>query len=68
LADQILTLYQQPELVERLGKQGRQYAIERYSFEQALNQYEALFAQVTDCTAPVPPTYTLSTEKPGGDF
>ncbi len=68
LANQILTLYQQPDVVEQLGRQGRQYAIDRYSFEQALNQYEALFAQVTDCIAPAPPSYTLSTEKPGGDF
>ena len=68
LANQILALYHQPELVQQLGKQGRQYAIERYSFEQALNQYEALFAQVTDSTVPLRPPYTLSTEKSVSDF
>ena len=48
LAEQILALYQNPEQAELLGKQGRHYALERYSFEQALNHYEALFYQVTE--------------------
>lgn len=46
LAETILDLYKHPEQVEQLGRQGRQYAIEQYSFEQALNQYEALFASL----------------------
>ncbi len=48
LAQQILEFHKNPEQAERLGKQGRQYALERYSFEQALNQYEALFYQVKE--------------------
>lgn len=48
LAMQILEFHKNPEQAERLGKQGRQYALERYSFEQALNQYEALFYQVKE--------------------
>jgi colanic acid biosynthesis glycosyl transferase WcaI len=50
LAAQILELYNNPERAAVLGKMGRQYAIERYSFEQALNQYEALFNKVKDST------------------
>ncbi|GAP95256.1 glycosyltransferase family 4 protein [Leptolyngbya sp. NIES-2104] len=62
LADQILELYQNPELATRLGKQGRQYAIERYSFEQALTQYETLFEKVANTPA-VKPAYRFSVDK-----
>lgn len=63
LAAQILDLYQNPEKAELLGKQGRQYAIERYSFEQALNQYEALFNTVRDSADVEKPAYGLSVDK-----
>lgn len=62
LANQILALYHNPELATRLGKQGRQYAIERYSFEQALTQYEDLFEKVVKLSA-VKPAYRLSVDK-----
>jgi colanic acid biosynthesis glycosyl transferase WcaI len=62
LSNAILNLYHNPNYAEQLGKQGRQYAIERYSFEQALNQYEALFQKVSAET--VKPAYTLSVNKP----
>lgn len=65
LANQILELYKNPEQADLLGKQGRQYAIDRYSFEQALNQYETLFEQVRDSSLAVRSAYALSTEKPG---
>jgi colanic acid biosynthesis glycosyl transferase WcaI len=42
LATAILDLYRNPEKVENLGYKSRKYAMEHYSFEQALNQYEAL--------------------------
>lgn len=42
LATAILDLYQNPEQVKTLGENSRKYAVEQYSFEQALNQYEAL--------------------------
>ena len=48
LAASVLELYQNPELAERLGYQGRQFAVERYSFEQALSQYESLFYSVIE--------------------
>ena len=44
LASAIEGLYNNPDKAEMLGHQGRQYAIEHYSFEQALNRYEELFA------------------------
>jgi colanic acid biosynthesis glycosyl transferase WcaI len=66
MADQIVQLYQNPEWVEQLGRQGRQYAVERYSFEQALNQYEALFERVTD-QSPVRTPYPLNPKQSGAD-
>ncbi|MBD2212645.1 glycosyltransferase family 4 protein [Nostoc linckia FACHB-104] len=42
LANAILDLYQNPEKVKNLGYKSRQYAVEQYSFEQALNNYETL--------------------------
>ncbi|BAY76359.1 group 1 glycosyl transferase [Nostoc linckia NIES-25] len=42
LAMAILDLYQNPEKVKALGYKSRQYAVEQYAFEQALNQYESL--------------------------
>jgi colanic acid biosynthesis glycosyl transferase WcaI len=47
LADAVLDLYQNPEKTKKLGQQGRQHAIEHYAFEQALNNYEALFSSIT---------------------
>lgn len=67
LAKQILELQKNPDQAERLGKQGRQYALERYSFEQALSQYENLFYQVKASSLPTKPTYALSTDKPGAE-
>ncbi|MBD1900967.1 glycosyltransferase family 4 protein [Trichocoleus sp. DQ-A3] len=46
LAAAILDLYKNPDKGERLGQQGRQYAIENYSFKHALEQYEKLFDEV----------------------
>ncbi|MER3432574.1 MAG: colanic acid biosynthesis glycosyltransferase WcaI [Leptolyngbya sp. ERB_1_1] len=62
LANQILKLYHHPEFAARLGEKGRQYAIERYSFEQALTQYEALFESVAKLPI-TKPTYRLSINK-----
>ena len=46
LAAAILDLYANPDKLKVLGEKGREYALEKYSFEQALNQYEELFAAV----------------------
>lgn len=46
LAAAILELYHQPEQVKRLGEKSRQYALNHYTLEQALDQYEKLFAAV----------------------
>jgi colanic acid biosynthesis glycosyl transferase WcaI len=61
LAASILKLAKDPELAERLGYQGRQYAVDRYSFEQALSQYENLFYSVTATRKR--PVYTLRPEE-----
>ena len=47
LADAILDLYHNPDRAKTLGQQGRQHALENYSFEQALNRYESLFSVLT---------------------
>ncbi|MEH2085827.1 glycosyltransferase family 4 protein [Nostoc sp.] len=47
LAMTILDLYQNPEKVKTLGYKSRQYAVEQYAFEQALNQYESLCDSLT---------------------
>ncbi|MDB9305245.1 glycosyltransferase family 4 protein [Nodularia spumigena] len=46
LATAILDLYKHPEKVKDLGVNSRQYAMEQYAFEQALNHYEDLFYSV----------------------
>ena len=61
LADAILKLSNDPELADRYGYQGRQYALERYSFEQALMQYEKLFYAVASTRKH--PIYTLRPEE-----
>lgn len=48
LAREILNLYNQaPHKVDMLGKKGREFAVEKYSFEKALTSYEDLFAECT---------------------
>ncbi|MEH1820631.1 MAG: glycosyltransferase family 4 protein [Nostoc sp.] len=46
LATAVLDLYNQPELAAKLGREGRKFAVENYSFEQALNRYEELFSNM----------------------
>jgi colanic acid biosynthesis glycosyl transferase WcaI len=46
LAATILELYHQPDKVKVLGENSRQYALDNYTLEQALDQYEKLFAAV----------------------
>ncbi len=67
LADSILELYNRPEKAAALGHRGRQYAVERYSFEQALNQYEILFSNVTNVEVEPEPVYQLQPGKSGLD-
>ncbi len=50
LADAILELYQAPELVNSLGYNSRKFAVENYSFDSALNQYESLFYTLIEST------------------
>ena len=48
LADAVLDLYKHPEKVKTLGYNSRKYAVEQYSFDQALNNYESLFESVKE--------------------
>jgi colanic acid biosynthesis glycosyl transferase WcaI len=44
MAEAILELYNNPAKAAIMGKKNREYAVENYAFEQALNRYEELFA------------------------
>ena len=46
LAKQIEQLYENRARLAALGRQGRQYAVENFTFGQALNRYEALFERL----------------------
>ncbi len=46
LAATIEDLYYNPDKVKQLGEKSRHYAMENYSFEQALDRYEKLFAAI----------------------
>ncbi len=53
LAFAVKDLYADREKAEKFGQQGRRYAVEQYSFEQALDRYEALFAEVSTAPATI---------------
>ncbi|BAZ05587.1 glycosyltransferase family 4 protein [Calothrix sp. NIES-3974] len=62
LAQAIINLYENPELVNSLGYNSRKFAVENYSFDAALNQYEALFEELTSSvhkqlSQPLQPVY-----------
>ncbi|MDC0833338.1 Glycosyltransferase [Geitlerinema sp. FC II] len=46
LAQAIRELYDNPDRTTALGQQSRQFAIDNYSFEEALRRYEVLFAEL----------------------
>ncbi|QSJ17424.1 glycosyltransferase family 4 protein [Nostoc sp. UHCC 0702] len=46
LAEAVLDLYNNSTLAAQLGRKGREFAVERYSFKQAIDQYEELFFKV----------------------
>ncbi|WP_414527550.1 WcaI family glycosyltransferase [Nodularia chucula] len=55
LAQAIVDLYQHPKKVKDLGIKSRQYAMEQYAFEQALNQYEDLFESLIASSSKLAP-------------
>jgi glycosyltransferase involved in cell wall biosynthesis len=54
LAARVLELYRDPELVARLGANGRRHVEEHYDRTQLARRYEALFASLLAGRAPVP--------------
>ncbi|MDH6061870.1 glycosyltransferase family 4 protein [Chrysosporum bergii ANA360D] len=46
LADAVANLYHNPTFAARLGERGRKFAVENYSFDQALYAYEQLFSDL----------------------
>jgi colanic acid biosynthesis glycosyl transferase WcaI len=54
LALAIQKLYENPELCARLGRQARHFAMQHYSFENALDSYESLFAELASIPVTLP--------------
>ena len=50
LSQAILTLHKDTGLAKRLGKQGRQFAIDNYEFNTVLDSYENLFTNLTSAS------------------
>ncbi|MFZ9737591.1 MAG: glycosyltransferase family 4 protein [Prochlorotrichaceae cyanobacterium] len=48
LADAVLKLYHDRDYGERLGAQGRDYAVQYYRFERSLAAYESLFLELSE--------------------
>ena len=46
LTEAVLQLYHDRSYGDKLGSQGRQYAVDYYSFERSLDAYEKLFTQI----------------------
>jgi colanic acid biosynthesis glycosyl transferase WcaI len=53
LAAGILQLYHNPRQAQQLARQGRQYALDNYSFKRALDRYEDLFHDLIAESYPV---------------
>jgi L-malate glycosyltransferase len=51
LKDALISLLQNPQLRERIGKAGRDKAVGRYSLERCVREYERLFLSVIGCRA-----------------
>ncbi|MUG91037.1 WcaI family glycosyltransferase [Scytonema sp. UIC 10036] len=54
LATAVLDLYENRALAAKLSQKGRQFAVENYSFERAIAQYEELFSNVVNNRASTP--------------
>ncbi|MGB0561545.1 MAG: glycosyltransferase family 4 protein, partial [Spirulinaceae cyanobacterium] len=62
LAGAIAHLYHHPQEAEQLGEKARRYALEQYSYQRALDRYEALFQEV--CSPRSQPAATARTTPP----
>ncbi|MGB3292751.1 MAG: glycosyltransferase family 4 protein [Phormidesmis sp.] len=58
LAKAIEALYNDPKQVEEFSRRGRQFAIDNYSFDQAINAYEALLKSVQETQSAFAPAPT----------
>jgi len=56
LAAAITQLYHDRPQAERMGQQGRQFALENYSFEKAIQAYERLFETLVQGRSPTAPS------------
>ena len=53
LAKAIVELYNNPDKIDTLGKEGRKFAVANYSFNQAVDRYESLFQKVAPQPSPI---------------
>ncbi|BAZ51737.1 putative glycosyl transferase [Nostoc sp. NIES-4103] len=63
LAQAVLDLYNNSALAAQLGYKGREFAVERYSFEYAIKQYEELFFNVVTKTSTLDSPRRLKSQK-----
>ncbi|HEY9629489.1 MAG TPA: glycosyltransferase family 4 protein [Coleofasciculaceae cyanobacterium] len=62
LAEAIIELHADPAKVVAIGEQGRRYAVQHYSAEQALSRYEKLFYEVASAGVSTKSGATLPSE------
>ncbi|MDJ0708343.1 MAG: glycosyltransferase family 4 protein [Leptolyngbyaceae cyanobacterium MO_188.B28] len=53
LAKAIIELYNNPDRIDTLGKEGRKFAVANYSFKQAVDRYESLFQKLAPQPSPI---------------
>jgi colanic acid biosynthesis glycosyl transferase WcaI len=73
LTKAIQFLYDNPDKLDEFGQRGRQFAVENYSFHQAINAYEMLMesmieSQPTFAPIPVKPVVALAQDLRGSDL
>lgn len=73
LAQAIQSLCENPSQQEALGKRGRQFAVDNYSFQQAINAYEELMETVLQPhksfqPLPIQPVVALAQDLRSSDF
>ena len=64
LAEAVEKIYSNPDEGQKLGQQGRKFAIANYSFEQALEAYEGLLTQTAQRSVAQPHVQPIKDPKP----
>jgi colanic acid biosynthesis glycosyl transferase WcaI len=62
LAEAVLQLYHDPEMAATMGRNGREFAINHYSYQTALQSYENLFQELVGGSVGSGPSQAQATE------